>query len=515
MKKTFQNLLLVATLLATLSCENNLDIQNENNFNRGVSFVTNLQAESRAINNQFENGDLATFDAYTADGDLYADNVSYTYNNGIFSSSTPISYSTTNSTLTFVGCYPKTQYLAKSFTYATTANQSSESSYEGNDFLITKVALSQDLKPTVTFSHVMSYLLLTIENSSQYSDIKISAKNTVLCNTESMSFTASGSNAEITPLSLGNDQYLVLVAPQTVGTGDKFVTATLNGVNYSWKTTSSTALQSGYKYEVTCNLEEDLIITPTDTYRTGWAELPNEPVDAGNYYYAHHTVTLGDDNDARNFSACYSNDYTCPVWVAGPYHPSYCFGSGDRKNNYTDDPQIDCYQVETLGSPYNRGHMIASSDRLGNQALNNQAFYLSNIAPQLITGFNTGGGIWNNYEDEIQEWYQSRTDTLYLVNGCNWENTKTVVNSTTVPTHYYKALLRCKQANSSKSVMDCSSSELECVAFYMEHKSQAGVQPSASHMISIEELEKKTGFTFFSNVPNAPKSSYTASDWGL
>lgn len=34
-------------------------------------------------------------------------------------------------------------------------------------------------------------------------------------------------------------------------------------------------------------------------------------------------------------------------------------------------------------------------------------------------------------------------------------------------------------------------------------------------MYSIAELEELTGFTYFPNVPNAPKDSYKASDWGL
>jgi hypothetical protein len=34
-------------------------------------------------------------------------------------------------------------------------------------------------------------------------------------------------------------------------------------------------------------------------------------------------------------------------------------------------------------------------------------------------------------------------------------------------------------------------------------------------MMSVQELDRLTGFTFFANVPNAPKSKATAADWGL
>ena len=32
---------------------------------------------------------------------------------------------------------------------------------------------------------------------------------------------------------------------------------------------------------------------------------------------------------------------------------------------------------------------------------------------------------------------------------------------------------------------------------------------------SVSDLEKITGFTYFPNVPQAPKTTYNASDWGL
>ena len=42
-----------------------------------------------------------------------------------------------------------------------------------------------------------------------------------------------------------------------------------------------------------------------------------------------------------------------------------------------------------------------------------------------------------------------------------------------------------------------------------------GVQVSSAEMMSVSDLEQLVGVTFFPNVPNAPKSSFNASDWGL
>ncbi|MBQ2363931.1 MAG: DNA/RNA non-specific endonuclease, partial [Alistipes sp.] len=64
-----------------------------------------------------------------------------------------------------------------------------------------------------------------------------------------------------------------------------------------------------------------------------------------------------------------------------------------------------------------------------------------------------------------------------------------------------------------KCVKDCSASELQCAAFVICHEQDKGHKPQAKDIISIAELEKLTGFTYFENVPNAPKSTFNASDW--
>ena len=249
------------------------------------------------------------------------------------------------------------------------------------------------------------------------------------------------------------------------------------------------------------------------TKYSGWAELPVEVNKPGDYYYAYHM--RADAGKIRNFSVCYSKEYECPVWVAAPMHSSYKGKSG-RNDAYKQDPVLaglGCSQIEKR-TGYTRGHLLGSSDRTVSVATNKQVFYLSNIAPQLQSGFNEGQGVWNNLEEYVDGLWC--VDTLYQVVGCYWENTNTKASGTVIPTHYYKALLRTKKGNTGKWVVNCSRDELKCVAFIVRHNSsQKYTDPNESMMISIEELEELTGFTFFANVPNAPKDTYNPSDWGL
>ncbi|MBR0331119.1 MAG: DNA/RNA non-specific endonuclease, partial [Alistipes sp.] len=134
---------------------------------------------------------------------------------------------------------------------------------------------------------------------------------------------------------------------------------------------------------------------------------------------------------------------------------------------------------------------------------------------------NTGGGAWNTLESWVDKQWVGAADTTYQVIGCYWDPAKSTekVSGTTIPTHYYKVLLRTKN-HKNKWVVECSKEELQCIAVMIEHKAyaKADVPKPADYeskglFMSVSELEKLTGLSFFGNVPNAPKESYNVSDW--
>lgn len=183
------------------------------------------------------------------------------------------------------------------------------------------------------------------------------------------------------------------------------------------------------------------------------------------------------------------------------------------------------YHSKSTGDGCNKGHMLGSRERLSSKATNRQVFYYTNIAPQLSSTFNTGGGAWNNLEDHIDGLVCR--DTLYEVVGCHFDkftdaygkSTDPVTisfggrNDVSRPTMFYYALLRTKSGNLNKPVSQCTADELQCVAFCIRHTMEKGHEPQAKDMISITDLEKLTGFSYFTNVPNAPKDRFDPSDW--
>ena len=290
--------------------------------------------------------------------------------------------------------------------------------------------------------------------------------------------------------------------------------------------------------------------TPVDG-SIGWYELPQMNIaKTGKYYvnasdnsqyYAWHMCAGGEKGPggktARNYTVCYSATHHCALWVAAPRHSMYV-GSASRSDTYRQDQQIPSdiqYSSKSTGGGCNKGHLLGSAERTSTKATNSDVFYYPNIAPQLSTGFNTGGGGWNTLEDWVDE--QVCADTLYEVIGCYFEefshtykkNSSTVTVSQSpktisycgrddvhMPTMFYYALLRTKKGNSGKALKDCSADELKCAAFVRTHSNDLrGIPVTSYDMMSVSDLEKLTGVTYFPNVPAAPKSTATASDWGL
>ena len=258
---------------------------------------------------------------------------------------------------------------------------------------------------------------------------------------------------------------------------------------------------------------------------SGWAELPAEMM-GEELYTTHHL----DSEGRRNFSVCYNSRHHSPMWVATPMHRSY-EGDTKRVDNYDYDPTLPVnIQIRLSRSygEYTRGHMLGSAERNASRELNNQTFYVSNIAPQMQDGFNQMGGAWNNLESFVDK--QVCADTLYLVTGAIYERytdtdgtviePRTTINKNDgkqvgVPTAYYKAMLRTKNGNTGRSVMECSREELKCAAFIVGHRSAKKRKPTSKEMLSIDELERLTGVDFFAGVENAPEDVAKAEEWGL
>lgn len=145
------------------------------------------------------------------------------------------------------------------------------------------------------------------------------------------------------------------------------------------------------------------------------------------------------------------------------------------------------------GSGYTRGHIIPSADRLNSKEANEQTFYLSNMHPQKYA-FNGAPGVWGEMENFLRSKWNNTSfrDVLYIVKGGtirDGEIKEYVANGRLLVPQYFFMACVCQKGNSYRGI-----------GFWSNHD-----QPSAtvkSCIISIDELEAKTGIDFFCNLPD-------------
>lgn len=256
-----------------------------------------------------------------------------------------------------------------------------------------------------------------------------------------------------------------------------------------------------------------------------WPELP-ERVDTANFSYVTHFApvydqTLGREVSKRNFTLCFDRTKRASWWVAYPMHAAYLGSSPRPDEPWTYDPLlVSAWQANLALGSYTgwslaRGHQIANADRNANRTMQLQTFYNSNCTPQ---NYDLNGGPWMRLESKVRNW--KCNDTLYVVTGAYWDPSSTSTTTDKakqvcpVPTHYFKVLARTVKGNVRKAgdrLGDYRADELKTIGFWVENKDV--VTEAESWVMSVEEIEQKSGFVFFPTLPKEAKRQKNKSQW--
>lgn len=242
-----------------------------------------------------------------------------------------------------------------------------------------------------------------------------------------------------------------------------------------------------------------------DLRKVGWLEIPGIPEGTKLGRFS-HSMTIGLVK-TRNYSYSWDYDNYVAPWVAYPLC-KWNIGDNIKRDDRNDPWAVDPYLSEkqqpvlymrgfrsTSSRRYDRGHQLPSADRLYDYSSNDKTFYGTNITPQLSK---LNQHFWKNLENKVRSWAYS-SDTCYVVTGCLTElSTEYALDNVgkkiTVPSHYYKAVLRY-----SKSTTLGFAGYMGC-AILLEHRDYGNGSNFKEYAISIDELEKKTGIDFYPNL---------------
>lgn len=245
-----------------------------------------------------------------------------------------------------------------------------------------------------------------------------------------------------------------------------------------------------------------------------WLELP-AAVEQPDCRYVTHYVTV-EGKRVRNYTLFFDTSERIAYWVAYPHCKMY-LGDVGRTNDFQIDPSFPASeQMTSTIRGYDRGHQIPSGDRTATEEMNIQTFYYTNMTPQLAS-FNQK--IWVDLENKVRTWVNA-CDTLYVVTGAvlktvgGNETIKYVEdksgNRIAVPNYYFKVLMQLKLNGGNPSY--------KAIAFWFKHQAKSG-SVTAADASSVDDVERKTGIDFFTNLPENIQTQIEAQfaprEWGL
>ena len=208
-------------------------------------------------------------------------------------------------------------------------------------------------------------------------------------------------------------------------------------------------------------------------------------------YYITHRVEQG---QRVNFSVEYDVIYHHPIWVCYSADEYTSQRRTGRSDAWSWDPFVPSqYEVtQSAFKGYDRGHIVASADRLYSEEANEQTFYYTNMSPQRR---NLNTGVWLQLEQLVQGWARNSRlrDKLYVVKGGTLREGETIgvtVGGITVPRYYWMAILAQR------------GDHYQAIAFWVDHTNPAQVDRPRTVAISIDQLEERTGLDLFHNLPD-------------
>ena len=200
-----------------------------------------------------------------------------------------------------------------------------------------------------------------------------------------------------------------------------------------------------------------------------------------------------EDSDGH-YALWYDTMYRQAAWVAYLLTKKEVeYKGAERTNRFVPDPKVQdrgwptALTSDYAHSGYDRGHLLPSADRDDSRRENSTTFYLSNIAPQRPA---LNRGVWKSLEEQVRRW-AAAYDSVYVVTGGVLDpGLDRIEGGVGVPDHFFKVVLMRY------------GTEYRCVGFLVPNSTSLS-REYADYVVSVDEVENRTGYDFFSLLPDS------------
>lgn len=204
--------------------------------------------------------------------------------------------------------------------------------------------------------------------------------------------------------------------------------------------------------------------------------------------YTGFTVNFNKDNHTANY-------------VAWELLKSETSGSANRDDfkYWVDSSMEGCLSTDFAYSTYSyeRGHMCPAADQKWSEAAMNDSMVMTNMCPQYRS---LNSGLWGTLENKERTWAK-RDGAIWIVAGpIYYDDDDLYIGKAKarVPSAYFKAFLYIDTDNP------------RAIAFVFQNGANPG--DIKEYAMTIDELEKQTGYDFFSALPDEIENKIEAED---
>jgi endonuclease G, mitochondrial len=225
------------------------------------------------------------------------------------------------------------------------------------------------------------------------------------------------------------------------------------------------------------------------------SQATSSPGNAENYLIARPQYALS-----------YSKQKGIPNWVAWELNDSW-LGDAHRVGKFAPDENLPegwerIKPSDYTGSGFDRGHMTNSEDRSRSPEDNIPTFLMTNILPQSP---DNNQGPWVELEKYCRQLARSGKE-LFIVSGGHGQGGigKNGLKATVgqgkvlVPAITWKVILVLDKPNSGVSGVDKNT---RTIAVIIPNKQGIKSEPWQQYLTSVKDVEKLTGYKFFTSVP--------------
>lgn len=189
------------------------------------------------------------------------------------------------------------------------------------------------------------------------------------------------------------------------------------------------------------------------------------------------------------FVVSFNSETHIPNYVAWELTADETEGSAPRSDKFRSDPDVKgCAQLDDYRhSGFDRGHMAPAADFKWSPEAMDATHFLTNICPQ---EHDLNAGAWQTVEKNCRNW-AARDSAIIIICGPVMSCTPMAHIGETgvaVPAQFFKVVL-APFANPPRAI-----------AFLMDNKRVVGGAQKA--VVTVDEVEKVTGFDFFSALPD-------------